>query len=110
MTIYRHRELLPGITPEIFMKLQAENNAGDLALNPGLKSVVSLRAISYQDGVRVFTAWQDRTYDDGTKMFALNGLLPGTAATVTVVALAGSREQVGANFEAFLPQLPPLTR
>ncbi|MDQ0503755.1 hypothetical protein [Xanthobacter agilis] len=110
MTIYRHHEVLSGITLELFMKLQADNNAGDIALNPGLKSVVSLRAISMQDGVQVFTAWQDRTYGDGTKMFALNGLLPGPAATVTVVAVAGSREQVSANFEAFLPQLPPLTR
>lgn len=109
MTIYRHPEVLAKVTPEMFMRLQEENNAADIALNQGLKSVVSLRAVSTQDGVQVFTAWQDRTQGNGAKLFVLNGLIPGPAATVTVVALAGSRAQVATNFEAFLPQLPALT-
>lgn len=110
VTIYRHPEVLANITSETFMRLQEENNASDIALSQGLKSVVSLRSVSTEDGVQVFTAWQDRTQANGTRLFVLNGLLPGPAATVTVIAVAGSRTQVAANFEAFLAQLPALTR
>jgi len=110
ISIYRHREVLADVTAEVFMHLQEVNNAEDIVRNPGMTSVVSLRTASSHDGIPVFTAWQDRVMPNGDALFVLNSLIPGPSATVTVVALAGTRAQVAANFEAFLPQLPKLAR
>ncbi|WP_234055864.1 hypothetical protein [Xanthobacter sp. NFH-94] len=109
LTIFRHHEVLANMTAEMFMRLQEENNVSDNAANPGAKSVVSLRSVTSLDGINVFSAWQERTQPNGDKLFVVTSLIPGPAATVTVVAMARTREQVSANFDAFLPQLPALT-
>lgn len=110
VSIVRHREVLRGVTPELFMQQQRINSDNEMKTMKGSRSAVSLRSVSTVGAIEVFTAWQDVIKDDGKKLFLINALLPGPQASITVVTLALSREQVSANFDDFLPRLLDLVR